>query len=99
MSATTFYVYILTNWNNRVMYIGVTNDLVRRLYEHETGKNDGFTKKYNVCKLVYFEQVSDAYTAIGREKELKGWTRARKNALVETVNPQWQDLKETWGQG
>ncbi len=91
-----YYVYILTNKSNQVMYIGVTNDLYRRLYEHKNGLVEGFTKKYRVHKLVYFEQTNDIYSALAREKELKGWRRARKNALVETLNPQWSDLSEQW---
>jgi len=91
-----YYVYILTNWNNHVMYIGVTNDLIRRLYEHKNELIDGFTKKYHVHKLVYYEHTSDVRTAITREKQLKGWLRAKKNALVEAMNPQWKDLSEEW---
>ena len=91
-----YYVYILTNWNNKVMYIGVTNNLPRRVYEHKHHLVDGFTKKYNVGKLVYFEYGSDIRAALEREKALKGWTRARKNALVETENPQWRDLSLDW---
>ena len=90
------FVYILTNDNNRVMYIGVTSDLQRRLYEHKNGAVDGFTKKYNVHKLVYFENGPDIESAIAREKQLKGWTRAKKNALVESVNPRWEDLSLKW---
>ncbi len=92
----TYYVYILTNKNNRVMYIGVTNDLVRRLYEHKQELVDGFTKRYHVHKLVYYEQTTDVRSAIEREKQLKGWIRARKNELVETINPDWRDLSEDW---
>ena len=91
-----YYVYILTNKNDRVMYIGVTNNLERRLYEHKQELVEGFTKKYHVHKLVYFEQTSDIRSAIQREKELKGWLRAKKNALVETMNPTWRDLSEDW---
>lgn len=91
-----YYVYILTNWNNKVMYIGVTNDLQRRLFEHQSGLVDGFTKKYNVHRLVYFEHTNDVNAAIAREKQLKGWTRAKKNELVETLNPDWRDLSEDW---
>ncbi len=90
-----YYVYILTNERGNVMYVGVTNNLVRRLAEHRSGSVDGFTKKYNVHKLVYFEQIGDIEDAIAREKQLKGWTRAKKNRLVETVNPQWADLANT----
>ena len=91
-----YYVYILTNRNNRVMYIGVTNDLARRLYEHKQELVEGFTKRYHVHKLVYYEQTTDVRSAIAREKQLKGWLRARKNELVETMNPEWRDLSEDW---
>ena len=90
-----YYVYILTNWNNKVLYVGVTNDLNRRLYEHQNELADGFTKKYHVHKLVYFETTTDVYSAISREKQLKGWKRERKNELVSSVNPEWNDLTET----
>ncbi|MGN0520225.1 MAG: GIY-YIG nuclease family protein [Candidatus Fimenecus sp.] len=90
-----YYVYILTNKTDKVMYIGVTNDIVRRVYEHRNHMLDGFTAKYNVTKLVYVESAPDVRDAIQREKQLKGWTRAKKNALVETVNPKWEDLWET----
>ena len=92
----SYYVYILTNWNNRVMYIGVTNNLERRLYEHKNHLVDGFTKKYHVDKLVYYEMTGDVRAAIAREKQLKGWTRAKKNALVQTQNPDWLDLSQDW---
>lgn len=91
-----YYVYVLTTDNNKVMYIGVTNDLVRRVDEHKNRKVDGFTKQYNVRKLVYLEQANKAEDAISREKQLKGWTRKKKNALVETKNPQWKDLSLEW---
>ena len=91
-----FFVYILSNWNDSVLYIGVTNNLERRLYEHRNGLVDGFTKKYNVHKLVYFEHTSDVYSAISREKQLKKWSRAKKNFLVASMNPQWKDLSEDW---
>ena len=90
------FVYILSNWNDSVLYIGVTNNLERRLYEHRNGLVDGFTKKYNVHKLVYFEHTSDVYSAISREKQLKKWSRAKKNFLVASMNPQWKDLSEDW---
>ena len=76
------------------MYIGVTNDLERRIYEHKNKIIEGFTKKYNVNKLVYYEQTTDVEAAIEREKQLKGWKRERKNNLVETINPEWRDLSE-----
>ena len=87
-----FYVYILTTYNNKVMYIGVTNSLERRMFEHSRGMLEGFTKKYRVHKLVYFEYFDDIRHAIAREKQLKGWTRAKKNALVETKNPEWREI-------
>ena len=91
-----YYVYVLTNWNDRVMYIGVTNDLQRRLYEHREELVDGFTKNYHVHKLVYFETSTDVKAAIEREKQLKGWRREKKNGLVERLNPTWRDLSEDW---
>jgi len=91
-----YYVYILTNKSCRVMYIGVTNDLERRVYEHKQELVEGFTKRYHVHKLVYFETTTDVRSAIEREKQLKGWLRARKNALVESVNPEWKDLSDEW---
>ena len=91
-----YYVYILTNKSDRVMYIGVTNNLERRVYEHKQELIDGFTKRYHVHKLVYYEVTSDVRAAIEREKMLKGWLRARKNALVESMNPEWRDLSEDW---
>jgi putative endonuclease len=87
-----YYVYILTNKSNKVMYIGVTNDLQRRLYEHKNSLIDGFTKRYNVHKLVYYENYKNINDAIYREKSLKGLLRIRKNELVETINPEWKDL-------
>jgi putative endonuclease len=87
-----FYIYIMSNVYNRVLYIGVTNDLQRRVAEHRSRSVKGFTQKYNVTKLVYFEHGMDIEGAITREKQLKGWLRAKKNALIETVNPMWQDL-------
>ncbi len=87
-----YYIYILTNKTNEVMYIGVTNDLKRRLYEHKNELIDGFTKKYHVHKLVYYEEYSEIIDAITREKQLKHWTRAKKNWLIETRNPTWDDL-------
>ena len=90
-----YYVYILTNKIDTVMYIGVTNDLRRRLCEHKNEQIEGFTKKYHVHKLVYFEEYSEINDAISREKQLKRWARAKKNWLVETKNPNWDD----WGEG
>ena len=89
-----YHVYILTNKSNNVMYIGVTNDLERRLYEHKSELVDGFTKRYHVHKLVYCVEFNDVNDAIRCEKRLKGLSRAKKNALVETINPHWRDLSE-----
>ncbi len=92
----TYYVYLLTNWNNQVMYVGVTNNLERRIYEHRNKLVDGFTKKYNVEKLVYFETASDVLAAIEREKQIKKWRREKKNHLVVGMNPEWKDLSVEW---
>ena len=87
-----YYVYILANGTNRVLYIGITGDLHRRLVEHKSEQIAGFTQKYHVHKLVYFEKYENSQTAILREKQLKHWTRAKKNALIETLNPTWKEL-------
>ena len=87
-----YYVYLLTNKHNTVLYTGVTNDLRRRIYEHKNQLIEGFTKRYNINKLVYFEYTTDVKTAIEREKQIKGWTRKKKNDLIETMNPEWKDL-------
>jgi putative endonuclease len=87
-----YYVYIMTNWNNKVLYTGVTNNLERRVYEHRNKLIKGFTYKYNVNKLVYYDCTDDVNSAIAREKQIKGWTRQKKNALVESMNPEWKDL-------
>ncbi len=84
----------MTNKYNTVLYTGVTNDLVRRVYEHKNKLIDGFTAKYNVTKLVYYEIAQDANEAIKREKQIKGWNRDKKKALIEGLNPQWRDLYE-----
>ena len=89
-----YFVYLLTNWNDKVMYVGMTNNLPRRLYEHQNKLVRGFTEKYNVHKLVYFEETGDVNAAIAREKEIKKWRREKKNALVHTANPSWRDLSE-----
>lgn len=88
-----YYVYIMASTSNYTVYVGVTNDLVRRVYEHRTGADpDGFTARYGVKKLVYFESTPDVRSAIEREKQLKSWSRRRKNALIEGMNPAWRDL-------
>ena len=91
-----YYVYIITNKRNTVLYIGVTNDLKRRMYEHKNKLIEGFSKKYNLSKLVYFEQTNDIYTAINREKQLKKWRREKKEWLINQMNPQWDDLSQGW---
>ena len=91
-----YFVYILPNWNDSVLYIGVTNDLPRRLYEHRNHLVPGFSSKYNTHKLVYFEETNDVYSAISREKQLKGWVRKKKNDLIATKNPEWKDLSAEW---
>ena len=91
-----YYVYILTNATGVAIYVGVTNDLVRRMYEHRNQLDpDSYTAKYNIHKLVYYEYTGDVRAAIEREKQIKGWNRARKNKLVESRNPQWKDLYES----
>ena len=87
-----FYVYIMTNQKRGTLYIGVTSDLVRRVYEHKNGLVDGFTKKYELHRLVYYEIVGCAEEAIQREKRLKKWRRASKIELIENANPEWEDL-------
>ncbi|MBQ7802088.1 MAG: GIY-YIG nuclease family protein [Oscillospiraceae bacterium] len=91
-----YFVYILSNWNDSVLYIGVTSNLPRRLYEHRNNLVDGFTKQYNVHKLVYYEHTNDVYSAISREKQLKGWRRSKKDALITKMNPDWHDLSAVW---
>ena len=89
-----FCVYILTNKKNGVLYIGVTSDLPKRMYEHRNKLKDGFSKKYNLTKLVYYEVLSRADTAIHREKCMKEWPRQWKIALIEKMNADWRDLYE-----
>lgn len=88
-------VYILTNVNNTVLYTGVTSNLVKRVYEHKNKMVEGFTKKYNVHKLVYYEVFENIFDAIIREKQIKGWLRSKKNSLIEKFNPVWADLYES----
>jgi putative endonuclease len=90
-----YCVYIMTN-RSGTLYTGVTNDLPRRVYEHQHKLIPGFTAKYNITRLVYFETTSDIRAAIGREKQIKGWLRAKKIALIESVNPNWDDLSAGW---
>jgi putative endonuclease len=91
----TYYVYIMTN-RSRTLYTGTTNDLKRRVYEHKHKLIPGFTNKYNITRLVYFEETADVKAAIAREKQIKGWLRAKKIALIESANPEWRDLSADW---
>ena len=91
-----FYVYILTNKANNVLYIGMTNDIQRRMTEHKSEMIDGFSKRYHTHKLVYFEKYRDSIEAISREKQLKGYKRDKKIALINQLNPEWNDLSEDW---
>ena len=95
MSEKRFYVYLLASKSRR-LYVGVTNDLERRLFEHKSKVVEGFTKKYNIDRLVYFEQTTDVLSAIAREKQIKSWRRSKKIALIETMNPTWEDLSTEW---
>jgi putative endonuclease len=96
MLFNTYYVYMMTNKSNRVLYTGVTNHLERRVNEHKSKAVKGFTKQYNATKLVYFEETSDIKAAIEREKQLKGLLRTKKNKIVESINPDWRDLSADW---
>ena len=95
MADKTYYVYVLT-CNSRRLYIGVTNNLMKRLNEHKTKVVKGFTARYNLSQLVYYEQTPDVLSAIAREKQLKSWSRAKKIALIESMNPEWKDLLQDW---
>src|SRR5690349_21281684 len=90
-----YYVYILTSVNRKVMYVGVTNDLENRVAQHRSGKGSAFTARYRVHTLVHAEEYQYVEDAIAREKEIKGWRRSKKDALVEATNPSWADLLET----
>ena len=92
MESKQFYIYIMTNRNNTVLYTGVTSDLKKRVWEHKQKFVPGFTKKYNVNKLVYYESCDDAYSAISREKQIKGGSRDKKVKLIESINKSWRDL-------
>jgi len=87
-----YYVYILASERNGTLYVGVTNDLIRRVHEHKTDAVEGFTKQYGVHDLVYYEQTGDIESAIGREKQIKKWNRSWKKRLIEEFNPDWNDL-------
>ena len=91
-----YYVYILASKQNGTLYIGVTNDLERRMYEHKNNVKEGFTNKYGVYMLVYYEETDDVSAAIHREKQLKNWKRKWKLDLIEGMNPDWDDLAAKW---
>ena len=93
--AKQYYIYILSNASRRI-YVGVTNNLERRIYEHKHKLLSGFASKYNIMRLVYFEITSDILAAIAREKQIKGWLRSKKLALIDTQNPTWKDLSAEW---
>ncbi|MFN7113596.1 MAG: GIY-YIG nuclease family protein [Alphaproteobacteria bacterium] len=88
------FVYIVSNWDNRVIYTGVTSELQKRVWQHKNKQIDGFTQKYNIGKLVYYEHTENIESAILREKQIKKWRREKKNALIRTINPEWRDLYE-----
>ena len=90
-----YYVYIITN-KSRTLYVGVTNNLLNRVYKHKNKLIRGFTEKYNIKILVHFEVLNDIKMAIAREKQIKGWLRRKKIALIESINPEWKDLSEGW---
>ncbi len=91
----SYYVYIMTN-RTRTLYTGVTNNLQRRVYEHKHKVNQGFTSKYNINQLVYYEETNSIHVAIAREKEIKNWLCRHEVALIETMNPTWRDLSTDW---
>ena len=93
--ARTFFVYMMTN-PSRTLYVGVTNNLERRVYEHKQRLVPGFTSRYNITRLVYAEGYADPRSAIGREKQIKGWRRSKKIARIEGTNPEWRDLSDGW---
>ena len=90
-----YFVYFMSN-ESKMLYVGVSNDLMKRVSQHKSKHIPGFTQKYNLYKLVYFEQFGDIRAAIAREKEIKGWLRSKKVALIVTENPHWKDLAESW---
>ena len=95
MASNQYYVYIIAS-RSRTLYTGVTNNLDRRVFEHKEKLVPGFTSKYKIERLVYFEVTQDVQAAILREKQIKGWTRSKKLALIESMNPTWQDLSSDW---
>jgi len=96
MPSKTYYVYILAIKRNETLYVGVTNNLQRRIYEHKNNLAKGFTQKYNIHNLVYYEETNDVNIAIEREKQIKSWSRKKKLALIEKENPVWRDIAEVF---
>lgn len=90
-----YYIYIMTN-HSGTLYTGVTNDLERRVFQHKHKTLKGFTRKYNITRLVYYEHTHDVASALFREKQIKGWVREKKIKLIESENPEWNDLSENW---
>jgi len=97
LSAKVYYVYIIAS-RSLNLYTGITNNIYRRALQHKCGEIEGFTKRYNINRLVYYETFSQVGNAIGREKQIKSWTRAKRLALIKSKNPTWQDLAEGWGE-
>jgi putative endonuclease len=95
VSSSNYYVYIMAS-RSRVLYCGVTNDLMRRVYQHKSGAIAGFTRKYRVKQLVYFEETPNSRAAVAREREIKGWVREKKCRLIESANSGWLDLASSW---
>ena len=91
----SYYIYIMTN-RSHTLYTGVTGDLMRRVYEHKHKHVPGFTANYNNTRLVYFEETGDVQAALAREKQITGWLRSKKVALIESSNPEWEDLSKDW---
>ena len=91
-----YYVYIMTNKKHGTLYTGFSGDLEQRVYQHKQKVVPGFTKKYNLDKLVYYDSTGDVYAAMEREKQIKAWRREKKIALIESMNPEWKDLSEGW---
>jgi putative endonuclease len=91
----TYYIYILTN-KSGTLYTGVTGNLKKRLWQHKTKDVEGFTKKYNIDRLIYYETFRNVWSAIAREKQIKGWVRRRKLELIASMNPEWRDLSDGW---
>ena len=90
-----YYVYLMAS-KSHVLYVGLTNDLQRRVEQHKQKLVEGFTARYNITRLVYYEVTNDVHVALAREKEIKGWRRSKKVALIESVNPAWRDLSDDW---